>query len=40
MTFEELISALGERIGVDLAAEDGSCVINVDDNGQVPSLPA
>ena len=31
MTFEELISALGERIGVDLAAEDGSCVINVDD---------
>ena len=31
MTFEELISALGERIGVALAAEDGSCVINVDD---------
>ena len=31
MTFEELISALGERIGVDLAAEDGSCVINADD---------
>ena len=31
MTFEELISALGERIGVDLSAEDGSCVINVDD---------
>ena len=31
MTFEELISALGERIGVDLAAADGACVINVDD---------
>ena len=26
MTFEELISALGERIGVDLAAADGSVV--------------
>ena len=31
MTFEELISGLGSRIGVELTSDDGSCVINVDD---------
>ena len=31
MTFEELISGLGSKIGVELTSDDGSCVINVDD---------
>ena len=31
MTFEELISGLGSKIGVELTSEDGECVINVDD---------
>lgn len=31
MTFEELISGLGSRIGVELTSEDGECVINADD---------
>ena len=31
MTFEELISGLGSRIGVELTSDDGSCVINADD---------
>ena len=31
MTFEDLISGLGSKIGVELTSEDGECVINVDD---------
>ena len=31
MTFEELISGLGSKIGVELTSDDGSCVINADD---------
>ena len=31
MTFEELISGLGSKIGVELTSEDGECVINADD---------
>ena len=31
MTFEELISGLGSKIGVELTSDDGECVINVDD---------
>ena len=31
MTFEELISGLGSKLGVELTSDDGSCVINVDD---------
>ena len=31
MTFEELISGLSSKIGVELTSDDGSCVINVDD---------
>ena len=31
MTFEELISGLGSKLGVELTSEDGECVINADD---------
>ena len=31
MTFEELISGFGRKIGIELTAEDETCVIKVDD---------